>query len=123
MRLASACLPSRYTLDLNCVLNRVSTSDDEPDTTMNDQPNREQQSPINLTNPIYADFGKDGLEIKWKRSILGKASEKAHGVIEFDSDDRQFVVLNRRKFHLVQFHFHHPSEHWVTEFSKPLSCT
>lgn len=80
---------------------------------MSDQPNREQQSPINLTTPTYANFGKDGLEIKWKKSIFGKASTRDHGVIEFDSDDRQYVVLNRRKYHLAQFHFHHPSEHWV----------
>ena len=31
----------------------------------------------------------------------------------FAADERQYVVLDQKWFHLVQFHFHHPSEHWV----------
>lgn len=74
----------------------------------------QQQSPINLQNPVVADFGKSGLEIHWKKTAVGQVKKDEHGVhVEFAADDRQFVVLNRRKFHLVQFHFHHPSEHWV----------
>lgn len=74
---------------------------------------QEQQSPINLTNPLFSDFGKNGLKIHWKKSILGKLSSDHRGVVDFGSDDRQFVSLDRKKFHMVQFHFHHPSEHWV----------
>lgn len=72
----------------------------------------EQQSPINLTNPIHCDFGKDGLDLKLKKSAIGEF-EPDHGSFNFGGDERQFIVLNRKKFHLVQFHFHHPSEHWV----------
>jgi carbonic anhydrase len=73
-----------------------------------------QQSPIDLTAPIVTDFGREGLEIKWKKSAHGKIYKDEHGVhVEFGGDERQFIVLGRKKFHLVQFHFHHPSEHWI----------
>ena len=73
-----------------------------------------QQSPVDLRHPTLADFGADGLKIKWKKSAAGHIKKDDHGVqVEFDADERQFIVLNRKKFHLVQFHFHHPSEHWV----------
>lgn len=61
----------------------------------------ERQSPINLANPIFADFGKDCLGIKWKWSIQGRPSVEHHGAIEFGSDERQFVILNRRKYQHV----------------------
>jgi carbonic anhydrase len=73
-----------------------------------------QQSPINLTKPIVTDFGKDGLDIKLKSSAHGTVKKDEHGAqIVFGGDERQFIVLGRKKFHLVQFHFHHPSEHWI----------
>ena len=73
-----------------------------------------QQSPIDLRNSILTDFGHDGLQIKWKKSATGHVKKDEHGVhVEFGADERQFILLNRTKFHLVQFHFHHPSEHWV----------
>lgn len=73
----------------------------------------QQQSPVNLRNPIFVDFGANQLKIEWKKSAVGHVKAD-HGVqIEFDFDERQFVVLEKKKFHLRQFHFHHPSEHAV----------
>lgn len=73
-----------------------------------------QQSPVDLTNPIYADFGKGRLSIKWKKSAIGTIKKDDHGVhVEFGSDERQYIELDKKRFQLVQFHFHHPSEHWV----------
>lgn len=73
-----------------------------------------QQSPIDLTNPILTDFGQNRLEIKWKKSVQGTILQDAHGVqVVFGGDERQYIMLDRKKFHLVQFHFHHPSEHWI----------
>lgn len=73
-----------------------------------------QQSPIDLTNPIHADFGKGKLSIKWKKSAIGKIKKDDHGVhVEFGGDERQYIELDEKRFQLVQFHFHHPSEHWV----------
>ncbi|MFO0847598.1 MAG: carbonic anhydrase family protein [Gemmataceae bacterium] len=73
-----------------------------------------QQSPINLTDPVHADFGRDKLQIHWKKSASGLVKKDEHGVtVTFAADERQYVVLDQKRFHLVQFHFHHPSEHWV----------
>lgn len=73
-----------------------------------------QQSPIDLRNSVFTEFGKEGLQIKWQKSAIGHIKKDEHGVqVIFGADERQFVMLNRRRFHLVQFHFHHPSEHWV----------
>lgn len=74
----------------------------------------QQQSPINLHDPIITNFGKAGLEIHLKKSAVGHVKKDEHGVqVVFGADERQFVKLAGRKYHLVQFHFHHPSEHWI----------
>lgn len=75
-----------------------------------------QQSPINLKNPIYADLSGEEFKVRWKRSASGHVKDEGHGVqVLFDFDVRQFVELGRKKFHLVNFHFHHPSEHLVED--------
>lgn len=82
----------------------------------------QQQSPINLHDPIITDFGKSGLEIHLKKSAVGHVEKDEHGVqVVFGADERQFVKLNDRKYHLVQFHFHHPSEHWLNRCVADLS--
>ncbi len=45
---------------------------------------------------------------------MAECIRTSHGVkIEFASDMRQFIELSGKKYHLRQFHFHHPSEHWI----------
>lgn len=77
----------------------------------------EQQSPINLPkNPFVTDFGAFGLRLKWQKTALGRISKDDHGVrVTFSGDQRQFILLGRgrEQYHLVEFHFHHPSEHWI----------
>lgn len=74
----------------------------------------EQQSPINIQNAIYAEFGADGLSIHWQGDIHGHVHQDDHGIkVEFASDMRQVIELGGKLFHLRQFHFHHPSEHWI----------
>lgn len=74
----------------------------------------QQQSPINIAKAIYADFGAGGLSIHWQREIHGHIHKDDHGVkVEFASDVHQYIELGGKRFHLRQFHFHHPSEHWV----------
>lgn len=73
-----------------------------------------QQSPINLNGHYLTDFGKDKLSIKWKKSATGTIEDDGHGIhVKFVADHRQYIELDRKRFHLVEFHFHHPSEHWV----------
>ena len=76
----------------------------------------QQQSPINIHNAIYADFGSEGLSIPWaehKEAVSCRVHKDHHGVkVEFASDERIFIKIGEKPFHLRQFHFHHPSEHW-----------
>jgi carbonic anhydrase len=73
-----------------------------------------QQSPINLFDPIYAELGDRSLKIEWPNDIKGHLVESDHGLkINFSPDQRLFITLDRKRFHLVSFHFHHPSEHWI----------
>ncbi|WP_158264957.1 carbonic anhydrase family protein [Blastopirellula marina] len=74
----------------------------------------EQQSPINIENAIYAELGDAGLSIEWTGELHGHIEQGDHGLkVVFPSDFRQYVKLGGKVFHLRQFHFHHPSEHWV----------
>ncbi|MGQ0635851.1 MAG: carbonic anhydrase family protein [Planctomycetaceae bacterium] len=73
-----------------------------------------QQSPIDLTDPVRTEFGGNQLKIRWTDSAEGELKEDEHGVhVVFSGDMRNFIILGRKQFHLVQFHFHHPSEHWI----------
>ena len=77
----------------------------------------EQQSPINLHDPIFADLGDRKLDIQWPsdgHAVSGHVVPSDHGLkIAFSPDQRQYITLDWKRFHLVGFHFHHPSEHWV----------
>jgi carbonic anhydrase len=77
----------------------------------------EQQSPINLHDPIFADLGDRKLDINWPKdghAISGHLAPSDHGLkIVFSPDQRQYITLDGKRFHLASFHFHHPSEHWV----------
>lgn len=73
-----------------------------------------QQSPINLTDPIYAELGDKKLSIHWEGVIPGKVGKEEHGLkVVFSPDSRQYIRLGGKEYHLASFHFHHPSEHWV----------
>jgi carbonic anhydrase len=72
-----------------------------------------QQSPINLHDPIYAELGDKRLEIRWNGVIPGCVVKDDHGLkVRFASDARRYIRLGGKSYHLVSFHFHHPSEHW-----------
>jgi carbonic anhydrase len=80
-----------------------------------------QQSPIDLRNPVVTDFGPNGLDICWTDQVHGRIEPKEDGLhVKFDGDTRQFIQLDQSKFHLVEFHFHHPSEHWVEGHQYPV---
>lgn len=73
-----------------------------------------QQSPIDIRNPIYADFGDGRLKIVWNGDVHGHIHQGDHGLqVVFASDCRQYIELSGKQYHLRQFHFHHPSEHWM----------
>ncbi len=68
-----------------------------------------QQSPIDLTGAIPA--GGGGLEIQW-RPTDGEVVDNGH-TIQVDMAAGSSIILEGRRFALLQFHFHLPSEHTV----------
>jgi len=71
-----------------------------------------QQSPINLRPTVAADAPANYLKILWPRSIDGFRHDGEHGVeVLFKVDPNAYLDLAGKRFHLKQFHFHHPSEH------------
>ncbi len=74
----------------------------------------EQQSPINIKDTVYAELGPDRLSIDWTEDVHGDIELGDHGwKVVFASDSRQSIKLAKKRFYLREFHFHHPSEHWV----------
>jgi carbonic anhydrase len=68
-----------------------------------------QQSPIDLTEPISA--RQPALEIRWSkrpRTIVNNGH-----TIQLNLPDGDTLKVGDRTYALVQFHFHHPSEHLV----------
>ena len=74
-----------------------------------------QQSPIDLESPIVTNFGPDTLKIRWRKSVRGTIVGGNHGTskVQFNANDADYILLDRCRYHLVNFHFHLPSEHWL----------
>ena len=68
-----------------------------------------QQSPIDLTGPIGANLGS--LQVNWLRMPL-RIVNNGH-TIQVNCEPGSGMELDGRPFSLLQFHFHHPSEHAV----------
>jgi len=72
----------------------------------------EQQSPINLQATVSADAPKDYLRLSWSAATDGFRRDGKHGVeVLFGVTPDKYLELGGKRFHLRQFHFHHPSEH------------
>lgn len=82
----------------------------------------QQQSPVRIEGSITSDFGSRLLEIHYDRKLTGTVEKDpdGHGFhIRFPSNS-SYVVLDRDTFHLVQFHFHSRSEHFVGQRDYPI---
>ncbi|MDH3335642.1 MAG: carbonic anhydrase family protein [Rhodospirillaceae bacterium] len=66
-----------------------------------------EQSPINLTKAISSAVG--GIDVNYKRTPL-RVVNNGH-TIQVNCDPGSTMSLRGDKFSLLQFHFHHPSEH------------
>ena len=83
----------------------------------------QQQSPIVLEDPIYADFGDRSLEIGWAEDtyLEGNVHRDDHGLsVSVDPTSDLEVTLDRKEFRLQGLHFHSPSEHWVGSCKYPM---
>ena len=75
-----------------------------------------QQSPVDLTGAIPA--GGGDLEIQWEPTDA-QVVDNGH-TIQVDMAAGSSITLERRRFSLLQFHFHLPSEHTVEGESSPM---
>ncbi|MCY3775622.1 MAG: carbonic anhydrase family protein [Candidatus Aminicenantes bacterium] len=76
----------------------------------------EEQSPIDLTAGRNAD--PIAIEFEYPRTRI--AIENNGHTIQVNPDPGRGIVLNGVRFHLLQFHFHHASEHTVDGIQFPL---
>lgn len=75
------------------------------------------QSPINITTAVVsADIGD--ITFSYAPSAL-KMYNNGH-TAEVDYDEGSFIVYNGIQYNLVQFHFHHHSEHTINGVTSPL---
>ncbi|XTZ09720.1 MAG: carbonic anhydrase [cyanobacterium endosymbiont of Rhopalodia yunnanensis] len=75
-----------------------------------------QQSPIDLQSPIKSQLGH--VEIFYKEIPL-RIINNGH-TIQVNSVPGNFIIVDDQKFELLQFHFHHPSEHTVNGKNYPM---
>ena len=76
-----------------------------------------QQSPIDLANVVSAKF--DPPSIRWKSIKLRSIVNNGH-TIQVNVQDAGQIELDGSIYNLVQFHFHHMSEHTVDGKQFPL---
>lgn len=76
-----------------------------------------QQSPIDLDSTTVTKYGSNKLKIRWRKSARGKIVTGPHGKkrVSFNARQSDYISLEGSQFHLVEFHFHWPSEHWVKD--------
>ncbi len=76
-----------------------------------------EQSPIDLTNAISADV--DAPLVEWASVRLGSVVNNGH-TIQVNTPGAGQLSLDGRAYELLQFHFHHQSEHTVNGYRYPL---
>ena len=69
-----------------------------------------QQSPVDITAPVSAQIPT--LSADWKKGG-GKMVNNGH-TIQVNYDDGDTLFLGETAYELVQYHFHHPSEHLLS---------
>ncbi|WP_267383378.1 carbonic anhydrase [Cyanobacterium sp. uoEpiScrs1] len=75
-----------------------------------------QQSPIDLQSPIESQLSR--IEVSYQEIPL-RIINNGH-TIQVNSGPGNFISVDNQKFELLQFHFHHPSEHTVNGKNYPM---
>jgi len=76
-----------------------------------------QQSPIDLTGPVRV--SQDGLTVNWQPLPLDHVVNNGH-TIQVNCPPGSTIQAGGRSYTLLQFHFHHPSEHKLAGRAFPL---
>ncbi|QDT03099.1 Carbonic anhydrase precursor [Rubripirellula lacrimiformis] len=73
----------------------------------------QQQSPIHIQSPVVTKYAKQ-LKIRWSKHLDGTLTPH-HGKVQvaFSGDKNERISFDGRDFQILQFHFHHKSEHWI----------
>lgn len=74
------------------------------------------QSPVDLAAPIPAEI--DPVAVRWEADMDGQVINNGH-TIQVNVPNSSIVKVGAKSYELVQFHFHHPSEHLIE--GKPLA--
>ncbi len=77
-----------------------------------------EQTPIDLSGAMSGDTGTVGLEYK---SLPIRVVNNGH-TIQVNADPGSSCVIGGTKYDLLQFHFHHPSEHLLSGKAFDLEC-
>lgn len=77
-----------------------------------------EQSPINLTDPTRAEL--PNLNVAWQ-PVPVKVVNNGH-TIQVNAPEGSTLTIDGQLFHLLQFHFHHPSEHLVDGVPYPMEA-
>ncbi|GBF87219.1 carbonic anhydrase [Aphanothece sacrum FPU3] len=75
-----------------------------------------EQSPIDLRSAIKSEL--QPIEISYQNIPL-RLINNGH-TIQVNSNPGNYLILDQTKFELLQFHFHHPSEHTITGEKYPM---
>ena len=70
-----------------------------------------QQSPINLVQPVASAL--DPIVVDWTGRLPLDVANNGH-TIQVNCPPGSTTTASGRRFELLQFHFHHPSEHLVS---------
>jgi carbonic anhydrase len=74
----------------------------------------DQQSPVNLQPTAKLSKPAGYLRLHWRNARNGFAVAGEHGVkVAFPLTLQNYLELDGKRFVLREFHFHHPSEHFV----------
>ena len=75
----------------------------------------QQQSPIHIKSPTVTKYPKP-LKIRWSKNLDGTLKGH-HGKVkvDFSGDKNERISFDGKDFHILQFHFHHKSEHWIED--------
>ncbi len=82
-----------------------------------------QQSPIDILpeHTYETSFSNRGLRVGYNSNVKASVKPKEdHFMVEYTQSASQDITLNNQKFHLMQFHFHEYSEHWIDSYQYPM---
>ncbi len=77
-----------------------------------------QQSPIDIQSSIKAQLPP--LQIAWRKKA-DMIVNNGH-TIQVNTDPGNMLTVGKDKYELLQFHFHHPSEHLIGGKNYPMEC-